>query len=250
VETAEHILIVQREGERLAAAAEATSLEVRVPTCPDWTVRDLVRHVGGIHAWATAHVGCTRSGYFDPFEEIGGNWPTDAALVDWFRQGHAALVQALRSAPQNLECFTFLPASSPLAFWARRQAHETGIHRADAEAAGGVTAVYTPEQAVDGIEELLFGFMSRPGQQLRADQPRTLALQAADTPASWLVRISPEEPLISRDAPGGRVDCRVSATASDLFLLVWNRRTPAGLNVEGDTRLLDLWRESVFVRWS
>ena len=35
-----------------------------------------------------------------------------------------------------MRCFAFLPAPSPLAFWARRQAHETGIHRADVESAG------------------------------------------------------------------------------------------------------------------
>ena len=249
MDTAEHIAIVRREGERLASAAERTSLDAPVPTCPNWTLRDLVRHISGIHSWAATIVGQSRGRPYDPFTELEALWPSDAALVDWFRAGHQTLVHALESAPPDLSCFTFLPAPSPLAFWARRQAHETGIHRADAEASSGVTADYPPEQAVDGIDELLFGFLSRPGQRLKVDQLCTLSLQASDSDAAWLVRIGPDEPRISREA-FSRADCRVSATAADLFLLVWNRRAPAGLDVQGDARVLDLWRKSITVRWS
>jgi uncharacterized protein (TIGR03083 family) len=249
VEIAEHIAIVQREGLLLASAAERASLDAPVPTCPDWTLRDLVRHVGGIHNWAATIVGESRARPYDPFPELEGFWPSDAALVDWFRAGLTALVRALEDAPADLSCFAFLPASSPLAFWARRQAHETGMHRADAEAASGLSPNYPPDQAVDGIDELLFGFMSRPGQRLKTAQPRTLALHASDANVAWLVQISPDEPRITREA-ADRVDCRVRATASDLFLLAWNRRPPAGLDVQGDTSVLDLWRESITVRWS
>jgi uncharacterized protein (TIGR03083 family) len=248
VEIVEHIAIVQREGERLASVAERTSPDAPVPTCPDWTLRDLVRHVGGIHSWAATIVGQARSRPYDPFAELEASWPSDAGLVDWFREGHQALVHALQSAPHDLSCFAFLPAPSPLAFWARRQAHETGIHRADAEGSSGIAPTYPPEQAVDGIDELLFGFMSRPGQRLKTDQPRTLALQATDTHAAWQVHISPDEPRVSREALSA--DCCVNASASDLFLLLWNRRAPTGLDVQGDVGLLDLWRESITIRWS
>src|SRR5207253_4063893 len=81
---------------------------------------------------------------FDPFKELIHKWPADAALLAWFRDGHAALVGTLESAPPDLKCFTFLPAPSALAFWARRQAHETGIHqigRASCRERGRVAAV-------------------------------------------------------------------------------------------------------------
>jgi uncharacterized protein (TIGR03083 family) len=248
MDIAEHIAIVRREGELLASTAAHVDLDTVVPTCPGWTVRDLVRHVGGIHSWATALVSRERDKPFDPFVEMEGKWPADAALIDWFRHGHAALVRALETAPKDLECFTFLPAPSPLAFWARRQAHETGMHRADAESAAGSITPFAADQARDGIDELLFGFMARRGQGLHTDQPRTLGLQASDVAAEWLVRISPDEPVITMDRASD-TDCLVRATASDLFLLVWNRRAPAGLDVVGDSGLLDLWREHVFVRW-
>jgi uncharacterized protein (TIGR03083 family) len=248
VEVAEHIGILQREGELLAAAAQGASLEAAVPTCPGWTVRDLVRHVGGIHSWATAHISKTRTGNWDPFVEMDGNWPADAELIEWFRRGHAALVGALRTAAPDVECFTFLPAPSPLAFWARRQAHETGMHRVDAQGASGTITPFAPEQAVDGIDELLFGFMARPKQRLRAEQPRSLALQANDADARWLVRVSADEPSVSREAVA-EADCCVTASASELFQLVWNRRFADGLEVSGDRSLLDVWRGSVLIRW-
>ena len=66
-----------------------------------------------------------------------GSWPPDAELAAGSRQGCAALADALAAAPADLECWTFLRAPSPLAMWARRQAHETAIHRVDAELAAG-----------------------------------------------------------------------------------------------------------------
>jgi uncharacterized protein (TIGR03083 family) len=244
----EHLAILEREGALLAAAAERTPPDASVPTCPDWTLRDLVRHVGGIHRWAAAQVSRSRSGRWDPFAELDGHWPSDASLVDWFREGHAELVGVLREAPADLECFTFLPAPSPRAFWARRQAHETGMHRVDAESASGQITPFAPDQAVDGVEELLFGFMARPGQRLKSETPQTLLLDATDTDESWVVRVGPDEPRASRE-PISDADCKVRAAASDLFQLVWNRRSPTGLDATGDLSLLDLWRESVFVRW-
>lgn len=248
MDAAEHIAILRREGERLATAAPHTSLDAAIPSCPDWSLRDLLRHVSGVHFWAATIVRDARSRPFDPFGELEGKWPPDDELVQWFADGHARLVAALESAPADLDCFAFLPASSPRAFWARRQAHETGMHRADVEGAVGSITPVPPEQALDGIEELLFGFMARPGQRLRTDTPKVLALEARDADARWLVRLSAEEPSITRERTNA-ADCRVSATASDLFLLVWNRRQPKGLDIEGDPSLIELWRESVFVRW-
>jgi uncharacterized protein (TIGR03083 family) len=245
----EHIAILQREGELLAAAAARTSLDAVVPTCPGWTVRDLVRHISGIHFWARTIVSEARSRPFDPYQELESNWPEDDALIDWFAAGHAALVQTLRSAPSDLQCFAFLPAASPKAFWARRQAHETGMHRSDAESASGSLTPYVPEQAVDGIDELLLAFLARPGQNLKREAPGSLALQATDVHASWLVRISRDEPVAAREDATATADCRVSASASDLFRLVWNRCSTTDLDIAGDASLLDLWREAVTIHW-
>jgi uncharacterized protein (TIGR03083 family) len=249
MEVVEHVAALRREGRLLAEVADRTGLAVPVPTCPEWRMRDLVRHIGGVHRWAAAYVAGSRTQPISEQEqaEIMGPPDDDHVLVDWFREGHAHLVHELKAAAPDLACWTFLAAPSPLAFWARRQAHETAIHRADAESPGASIAPFPPAFAADGIDELLSCFITRPGGRLRADPPWTLHVRATDAAADWLVRIGPDQRVVSREA--GDADCCVRGPASELYLMLWNRRAPAGLEVRGDPALLDLWRDSVRIRW-
>ena len=172
MEVAEHRDELRVQGARLLQAAASSSLDAAVPTCPAWALRDLVRHLGGVHRWATEIVARPRTEPWDvDLEELVGTWPTDDELLEWFRQGHSALVAALTQADPTVACWTFLSAPSPLAMWARRQAHETAIHRVDAELAeGGIITPLSARFADDGIDELLTGFITRPGQRLRFRQ--------------------------------------------------------------------------------
>jgi len=251
MEIVQHIDALRREGDLLAAAAGRADLDISIPTCPEWRMRDLVRHIGDVHRWARAHVA---EGRLEPIgrrelPEVAGPPPNDADLVDWFREGHARLVRTLETANPDTTCWTFLPAPSPVAFWARRQAHETGIHRADAESPGGAggTTPFPADFAVDGIEEMLFGFLRGPNEELRTDPPRTLHLHATDADGEWLVRLDEDVEVHRGHA---QADCVVRAPASDLHLLLWNRRSPEGLDVQGDPSVLGFWRQTVKVEWS
>lgn len=246
MQIAEHLAALEREGELLAVAAERSAPDTPIPTCPDWRTRDLVRHIGMVHRWATGHVAQPRSEDFAA-DEVVGPYPDDAHLVSWFRDGHQRLVRTLRSAPDDLACWTFLPAPSARAFWARRQAHETAIHRVDTESPGATIAAFPSEFAADGIEELLFGFLSRRRSQPRSEVVRTLHLHATDTNGEWLLTVGPD--AFTAERGHARADCAVRATASDLYLLLWNRRAPDGLEVRGDPSLLQLWRDKVAIRW-
>jgi uncharacterized protein (TIGR03083 family) len=156
VEVRAHITALDREGRRLADAASATAWDATVPSCPGWTVRDLVTHVGGVHRWAAAIVGGALSQSDPETHAAVGSGPPDAQLLDWFRSGHARLVQTLQSADPAVPFWSFLPAATPLASWARRQAHETAIHRADVElAASGNVTHFDDAFALDGLDELL-----------------------------------------------------------------------------------------------
>jgi uncharacterized protein (TIGR03083 family) len=246
VDVAEHIEALRREGERLARAATG-DLDTPIPTTPGWRMRDLVRHMGDVHRWARAHVeGRTTPIGRQELPEIAGPLPEDAALLDWFRDGHRRLVEALETAEPDRQAWTFLPAPTPIAFWARRQAHETGIHRADAESPSGRITPFDARFAVDGIEELLFGFLGRPGGE-PIDPPKSLSLRATDAGGQWLVRL---EDGVQASRDDGPADCSVRGTASDLHLLLWNRRGADGLEVEGDRSVLDFWRNAVQITWS
>ncbi len=158
----EHIDQLAAEGPRLADAAQRAGLDAAVPGCPGWQVRDLVTHVGGVHRWAASIVGGALAGGDDVMGDRVGAGPADPLLIGWFRDGHRALVQTLRDAPGDLACFTFLPAPSPLAFWARRQAHETAIHRGDAQAACRAAGSFADVTVRGSAADIYLWLWSRP----------------------------------------------------------------------------------------
>ena len=273
---------LRRQGELLASAAQRAGLATAVPSCPGWAVRDLLRHTGYVHRWATGFVaeGLTRPGGASE-EEILSQGPADAQLPGWFCEGHAALVRALDAAPPDLECWTFLAAPSPLAFWARRQAHETAIHRVDAEQAAsaadqpastadqpastaglaastagpvppGNGAAFEPALAADGVDELLMGFLARGIRRGNwTGLGGSLAIHADDGTAGradWLIAGDPDGPGVSRGT--GRADCDVTGPASELYLTLWNRGPADRLDVTGDPSILAVFGRALQITWS
>jgi uncharacterized protein (TIGR03083 family) len=270
VEIAEHIAALQRDGQLMAAAAEQAGLSTPVPSCPGWQVRDLLRHQGYVHRWAGRFVtDRLPDAVPEPSEtEILAANPPDGQLLAWFREGHAALVAALGAAPPDVSCWTFLPAPSPLAFWARRQAHETAIHRVDAElAAGGSVTSPDPAFAADGIDELIMGFLARDERRLtdeqRAGGRRRVRVRAADGAGEWQVELTEDgerAASVRRGSGGGHADCTLAGPAdctlagpaAGLYLVLWNRAEPGAataVDVSGDRSVLRLWRDGMQVTW-
>jgi uncharacterized protein (TIGR03083 family) len=249
MEVAEHIAVLRIEGQRLSSAAALAGLDAKVPSCPDWVVRDLVRHQGGVHRWATGVItGPRTEPWIVDLDEVVGSWPPDTELLEWFDEGCGALAEALSRADPGLECWTFLTAPSPLAMWARRQAHETAVHRVDAElAAGGPITPFSAPFAADGIDELLSRFVIRPGRRLTADPPRSLRVRCVDTAGDWSVHIGANRVETMEGTEGA--DCETAGEASHLYLALWNRQNPAGLTIKGDSQVLDLFLDRVHIRW-
>ena len=208
-----------------------------------------------MHRWATGIVAQAqaRPAPDASEEEILAQGPGDAELPGWFREGHAALVRTLTKAPPELDCWAFLAAPSPLAFWARRQAHETAIHRVDAEQAAGRTSAsaFEPAFAADGVDELIMGFLARSIR--RGSWPGLdagLAVHTSDDAAAsadWLVAGGADEPGVSRST--GAAGCAVTGPARDLYLTLWNRRPPDGLQVTGDPGILTAFRRELQITW-
>jgi uncharacterized protein (TIGR03083 family) len=240
----EHIAQLDRDGEVLADAAERAGWDAPVPGT-DWVLRELVTHVGGVHRWATQIVTSAADSGDVPAGRAVGTGPADDELLGWFRDGHGAVVDALRAAPDALECFTFLPAPSPRAFWARRQAHETAVHRADAELAAGATPTFDVAFAQDGIAELLYGFAARKSNAI--DRAATILLKPTDAGDPWLITLGGER-IVAEPAPAHprATDVVVSGTSGELYLWLWNRT--GGAAVTGERSVADLWR-TVRVRW-
>jgi uncharacterized protein (TIGR03083 family) len=254
MDIAEHIAVLALEGERIASAGEEAGPDALVPTCPEWAVRDLLHHQGGLFRWSAGYVAgavVERKGL--DYDTTVGALPDDAHLIEWFGQCHADLVETLRSADPAVQCWTFMAAPSPLAFWARRQAHESSIHRVDAELAAELTPeVVTPSFGADGLDELLAGFFARRQGDPRADPPRSLSVRCTDVDAGWRMTVSTESVTTTAEADAGATapDCIVRGPASDLYHSLWNRLPADVLTIEGDSAALDLFMDQYKVRWS
>jgi uncharacterized protein (TIGR03083 family) len=247
----DHVSALVDSGNGLREAAVRAGLDAPVPTCPTWDVRKLVTHQGMVHRWAAANLRQDRSHRTDNSKAEAA---AAADLLGWFSDGLNALVETLLSTSADVKAVVFLnDAPPPLRFWARRQAHETTIHSADAVAAalGGMPQASDvsigSELAVDGIDELLHGFITRGKGKINAPEPFTIMVAATDTDASWTMRID-QESLSTADGAIEDPGAVVSGTAEQLYLGLWNRGQE--LTVSGRTDLLALWRAQVRIRWS
>lgn len=238
----------------LARLVADGDLAAPIPTCPDWTLRKLTAHVGRAHRWA-AEITSTRSAEFIPFRSVPDGRPPDdrAGAASWLEAGAERLVAAVREADGEL--VWVFGAQLPASFWARRMAHETLVHRADAQLAAGQPADIAPEWAADAIDEwldVMSGPLSgRPDPRAEAlPAGRTLHVHAAlpagevqGGPTEWLVSHGEDGVTVRREH--AKADVALTGPA-DRLLLVLVRRLPAddpSITVYGDAGLLAGWLE-------
>ena len=212
-------------GDALAMVSVARlQADAAVPSCPGWTVRQLLAHTGRVHRMAAAVVG--HQLLTPPGADLVGKPPADpAALIPWFEEGFEALIDTLTSAELSAPAWNFAGVPAVAAFWMRRQAHETSIHRWDAQSALGQVAAIGSALAVDGVDELFMLLGARlPQAKPDASSGGSVHLHATDTEGEWTVQI---ENGVLRVEPGhGKGDAAVRSTASDLNLFVWGRLDP------------------------
>jgi uncharacterized protein (TIGR03083 family) len=239
---------IEASTETLAGLVDGADLTRPVPTCPDWTLRQLATHVGRAHRWA-AEIASTRSPEFIPFRQVpDGKLPDDPAQhAPWLRAGAAQIIEAVRAAGSD-PVWTF-DGLRPAGFWGRRMAHETAVHRADAEIATGLAVSFEPDIAADAIDEWL-GFMSGLGAD---GDPRAGALpdgavlhvhatdEGLDGAGEWLVRRDGSQ--VTVQSGHGKGDVALRGPAGRLLLVLLRRVPPDDPEVQvlGDPALLAGW---------
>jgi uncharacterized protein (TIGR03083 family) len=243
----QHLDGVRRAVESFTGSATTAGLGADVPTTPDWDVRRLLAHQGLVHRWATGNV---LGEQVDP-DAVEQEGLASADPVAWLRDGADRLLTAIESAPDDLEALVFLAdAPTPKRFWARRQCHETTIHAVDALSAvlgrypKAADTWIDSRVALDGIDELLTGFLPRPHSRLRAEDPMTIAVLPEDADDRWLVAISEQPPVTARGLGDEGADVVLRGSAVALYLTLWNRSD------EVSDERFELWAESVRVSWS
>lgn len=246
----DHIAGLARSGAALRDAAAAAGLAADVPTCPGWDVAALVTHQGMVHRWAAANL--RGEADHDPKNSTAlANAAPD--LLAWYADGLAALIETVRTTPEDASAKVFLKdAPPPRQFWARRQCHETTIHGVDALSAAlgrwptAAEADIGAQLAADGVDELLTGFITRGSGRLNASEPYTILVTARDTGHAWTVRIS-DGPVVTTVGQTGQPDVVFAGTAGQLYLGLWNRAHE--ISTEGRPGVLEQWRSQVRVRW-
>ncbi|HEY1618449.1 MAG TPA: maleylpyruvate isomerase family mycothiol-dependent enzyme [Streptosporangiaceae bacterium] len=217
-------------------------LSVPVPTCPEWTLRELLIHVGRAQRWS-ALITATRSAEFIPFRSVpDGKFPGEGR-PQWVRAGASALASAVREAGED-EVWA-LGRMEPASFWARRSCHETLVHEADAVLAAGGAPAIEADVAADAIDEWLTElcprFWSSGGGAGALPPGQVLHVHATDTPGEWLAGNDGDGVQVTRGH--GKGDAAVTGPAADLLLMLL-RRTPAdapALTVHGDPAVLTRW---------
>jgi uncharacterized protein (TIGR03083 family) len=238
VKVADYIDAITEHGEAFVAQAERLGLTAVVPSCPSWTVRDLVGHLGGAHRWAAACVSTPKGG-----PRIMPPDPPSHDLLSWYQSGLAALTYTLTTVDPTTDAWFFLSAPDARTFWARRQALETAIHRADADQAAATRVRFNPTLAADGMDELLRGFLCRPRSRLIADSSTSLRFDATDTGDRWQVDVESDgRTVVSGDAITGAAAATVRGAVSDLYLWAWNREPADEVEYNGDPAVETLWR--------
>jgi uncharacterized protein (TIGR03083 family) len=234
--------LVGTEIDRLAAVADGADPATPVPSCPGWTLADLLQHTGEVFRWAAAMVRDSSPERLAR-EAIDWDLPAEPAdLPQWLRDGRAGVLEAFGAADPATPMWAWgWPKAA--GFWPRRMVHEIGVHRADAELALGRVPAFEPDVAADGVDELLDNLPHAasfaPGvATLRGSG--TLDLHAEDADTSWLVTLVADGFRWERAAPVG-TDVEVTASAGDLLLALYGR--PARIDVDGDLALWDRWRQ-------
>lgn len=232
-------LIDDRSAALRDAGAQA-GFAAQVPGCPDWTVSDLIAHLGGVHLFWAAAVAAGPS-ETPPSDDAVGDQQPHGDLLAWSADATARLLHELRAAGPDRLCWTwwdeFAVAPNTSAAIARHQVQEAAVHAFDAQQAGGHPLPIPAAAANDGVHEYIT--VELPTNGPWPYDPATVILETGSA-GSWLLDLGPSGVrVLEGDVHGGvKRNATVTADPSDMILAFYRRDTIHDLQVDGDPELL------------
>jgi uncharacterized protein (TIGR03083 family) len=224
-----------------AATAGPEGPEATVPGCPDWSLRDLIAHLGAVQRFWAAAVEAADDTAPPSADRIGDQEP-HGDLLEWSAESTRLLVAALRAAGPESPCWAWWAASgAPLTARAvaRHQVQEAAVHAFDAQETIGKPEPIPAAAAVDGVSEFLTVGLGSLGAW--PHRPARVTFQAIEGP-SWTLDLSPAGAHADPAASGEPVT-RIQGTASDLVLALYRRIALADVRVDGDRTVAEQLRE-------
>jgi hypothetical protein len=239
VDTSRLLDCLDVEAVQLRTAA-ARNLTAPVPTCPEWTVEDLVRHVANLYL--NVVVRRLRMPEDVPKQDLAEEEPLMA-----LDRCYAAMVGEF-SARDPRDHVGREPHET-VHYWIRRMAHETAIHRVDAELAfTDAIAPMPPDLAIDGVDEMLTGFLGEVTrlfpEEFAADLSdwanRWVLVSAGDT--AWRITVRPDGADVTRVDARREIDdgaaARIHGEPAAVMCWLYNRGGTAQVATDGDGELI------------
>jgi uncharacterized protein (TIGR03083 family) len=215
---------IAEESEAFARTLASDALDNQVPSCPDWKLRDLTAHLGRVQRFWGATV--MRAEDVEPqFLDPGVQPPATGDIAAWMRASTQVLLDALSITRWDAPAWTWWRDDRTVGAIARHQAQEAAVHRWDAQLAVGTPSPLSRALADDGVDEMLWI-----ARQLR--DPALVVFRATDTGNEYAIS-------------EGDARATASATASDLVLLMYGRRTLDDVEVHGDRALLEAFLQPI-----
>ncbi|MEP7046755.1 MAG: maleylpyruvate isomerase family mycothiol-dependent enzyme [Ilumatobacteraceae bacterium] len=230
MEKSEFIAALDRDSAAFVDACEVAGLSTVVPSCPGWTVADLLWHLAEVHYfWGSivADRATDPNGYSEPLR------PHDEGLAAFYRNSRAELLTTLRPADPSMPVWTWSDDNTA-GFVIRRMAHETAVHLWDATDAAGLVNPLEPMLASDGIDEFLTHFL---GDVLNgaAAVDGSVHIHCGDVAGEWTIREGDDDFLITREH--SKADCAIRGAASDILLTLWRRVPLSTGDLVGDAEV-------------
>jgi len=224
---------IREDADALTAAARG-QLGSPVPSCPGWTVADLVDHVGHVYLHKIESIRQQRDPEPWPPPPHGGD------PIDWLHAATDEMLTEFAERGPDAPSYTWHEPDQTVGFWYRRMAQETAVHRVDAQLAVGEAGPVDSELALDGVDELLDVFFAGDWSDLpKPDLVGRTGLRAAER--SWLVVLDPEEVRI--EPLDDDADADVTADPSDLLLWLWGRLPTESVRIDGDAGAVERLRQ-------
>jgi uncharacterized protein (TIGR03083 family) len=219
---------IERDGQQFLNAAHSAGLSAAVPSCPGWTVADLVWHMGEVHHFWGSIVELQATSWEQVTLAERG---PDSGLITFAESSLERVLNLLRNIDPAVPVWTWADRQD-VGFVVRRMAQETAIHRYDAQLAAGLAAGIDPELASDGIDEFLEHFLDRSAETVAAIGG-SVHIHCTDVAGEWTARATETGELgVTREHAKG--DCAVRGPASDLLLALWRRTPLSTVDVVGD----------------
>jgi uncharacterized protein (TIGR03083 family) len=238
------ISALRAEGAAFSAAVVEAEPDTPVPSCPEWTVTSLVHHLGSLYKWVGAILIASEA---PPPRPTTDGLPTGRAAADWWHREYDHLVGLLDKIDVDAPAWNWAPQPKRAAFWHRRMALETAVHRWDAQMAVAVGEPIETKLAVDGVSEVLDTWLPAGRGHTSHTRPGVVHLEAVDAGHEWFVRLRDSGVALLDtgtilDTDDHHPRAHAAGTASDLMLALYGRVRFDLLDIAGDATLLEALR--------